>query len=391
MSDINLIESLITNYCTFRFSYAGQETTRIDKEKFLNYFSIVSWQDLSESEKSAHKYMNCSACYSRNRIKIYTLFKRNAKELKRNTYDDREPLLNAALKKAKDAKTVDSARKNAMDFIKEMESTVGRLEETWGEGSVQKLVSHEHDQALVKEVLTAVGRETADTTNNGILANNLSYNQHNAVRHKNMLSNDNKENQPTAKPYVIKHDRFKFDHKQVHEDITQELQQKGKVKWAELARKHSVLHLDGKPASNGNQVLKAFAVDKGLIEANEQKRTRRTKRKLDVRGLKVDLSLIYPTQDALKEITRSKIALGIWDIGTPIVPITLQYKKINNHGIIHTSTMTLSGRTFSLQKIMDRTLREHEKAGILRKCYPLTEDITTARADLATKGVYKND
>ena len=59
------------------------------------------------------------------------------------------------------------------------------------------------------------------------------------------------------------------------------------------------------------------------------------------------------------------------DSGTPIVPITLDVIKINKGGNLVKGKLTTRGRTYSLQKIMDRLLHIHEKAGYLCDPFPL--------------------
>ena len=49
----------------------------------------------------------------------------------------------------------------------------------------------------------------------------------------------------------------------------------------------------------------------------------------------------------------------------PIVPITLDVIKINKGGNLVKGKLTTRGRTYSLQKIMDRLLHIHEKARYL--------------------------
>ena len=152
-----------------------------------------------------------------------------------------------------------------------------------------------------------------------------------------------------------------------------------------MSRIFPVLQQDGRPASNGNTVLKQFAIDESLIAPTESVRQRRCKRKIEMRGLKIDLSKIFPTDQALKDVTRQKIAAGVWSVGTPICPITLQYKRVEN-GQIATRDLTIHGRTFSLQYVMDRTLRWHEERGLLRPPFTDDYDVKRALSELEQKG-----
>ena len=63
--------------------------------------------------------------------------------------------------------------------------------------------------------------------------------------------------------------------------------------------------------------------------------------------------------------------------------------KIDKGGNLVTEKLTTQGRAYSLQKIMDRLLHTHEKAGYLRDPFPENGNITDIKKELEAKGEYK--
>ena len=136
-------------------------------------------------------------------------------------------------------------------------------------------------------------------------------------------------------------------------------------------------------------MLKAFAIREGLVADDGMSWERRVKRKLDIEGAILNLPDVFPTLDILTSDTKEKIKSGEGDIGTPIVLIELRVKKVNAQGKVETVTTQLYGRAFSLQQIMDRTLKKVDAAGLLRPLYPEDSDITQVLEDLSKKGNFK--
>lgn len=106
---------------------------------------------------------------------------------------------------------------------------------------------------------------------------------------------------------------------------------------------------------------------------------------MDIDGIKLCISELFPTDQ--KSITKASILRGDFDIGFPIVPITLRHRMIGKNGESATKDVVMCGRAFSLQTIMDRTLVEQEQAGTLRQPYRKEADIDEALRDLRTKGM----
>ena len=238
------------------------------------------------------------------------------------------------------------------------------------------------DQEKMKRILKSVGKEITERYNKAILKNNKSYRGVANVRRDTTL-----EVKDNTKKSVINQERFDFNRHAVKEDIVKTTASGKKPVWLDLARRFPVKRPDGELAKNANEVIKMFAISEGLHQPAIIQRTRRGKRKIEVEGVEVDLTALFPTDQALKTLTREKIAAGIIDIGQPVVPITLRYKKITN-GKIETVTVTMYGRAYPLQTIMDKTLRDHSKEGFLRPPFPPDYDINVALTELAAKGMF---
>jgi hypothetical protein len=213
----------------------------------------------------------------------------------------------------------------------------------------------------IKNTVDTVGEAIASDTNKVILSNNLSYRSMANVRKKNVLE-DKKEQ--TTKRYEIKHDNFLFD----REAVKVELGVTPNPVWSHLAERFVVFQQNGKPAMNGGQVLKAYAIDEGLCAPlPDTVRARKVNRRIDVDGVNVSISKLLPHDDKLKGQTKNMILSGEMDIGTPIVPITLHVRKYNKiqKRMVRTE-VRLEGRAYSLQSIMDKSLKEQEQEGMLR-------------------------
>ena len=101
------------------------------------------------------------------------------------------------------------------------------------------------------------------------------------------------------------------------------------------------------------------------------KRTSQSNRRPELDGVKFTISNTLPNAYQLKHEIIEQLVRGDLDSGTPIVPITLDVIKINKGGNLVKGKLTTRGRTYSLQKIMDRLLHIHEKAGNLCDPFPL--------------------
>ena len=101
------------------------------------------------------------------------------------------------------------------------------------------------------------------------------------------------------------------------------------------------------------------------------KRTSQSRRRLELDDVKFSISIMLPNAYLLKHKITERLARGDLDSGTAIVPITLDVIKINKGGNLVKGKLTTRGRTYSLQKIMDRLLHIHEKARYLCDPFPL--------------------
>lgn len=62
------------------------------------------------------------------------------------------------------------------------------------------------------------------------------------------------------------------------------------------------------------------------------------------------------------------------------------HKSVNANGNLTTKIVTTHGRTFSLQKILDRTLLDQEEANMLRPPFPADGSLQQILKDLNANG-----
>lgn len=366
-------------FFNYRINYVDSK----GRDKFLEYFSITSWAELTPTEKSKHRYENCQACLHPPHGQMYRLLRRNSKVVIKESqaYDDIEYII-------KTSTTAEGSFEIVKDrFNEHVEAKYGKpfeFPETATTPRTDGHISTADKSAIATSMMKAIAPQIVEPMNEAILGGDLSYKGiSNLRRHLGL-----EQQTPKHKPKNIRPDIYDFDKEGVAASING-MAADGKVNWLELSRRHPVKLLCGKPALNGNQILKQYAIQEGLYQVDEncKPRERRSKRKLDVGdGVTISLADMLPTDQALKGVTREKIASGEWDIGTPIVPITLYLKKLNKEGDIERSSVTIHGRAFSLQKIMDSSLQDAENLGLLRKTYPVTYDIQKALKELEAVG-----
>ena len=365
--------TLYYHYC--RFSYQSRQAR--DKHIFLNHFTRLAWYELSDVERESHSFYNCKACLQPSHHDIYTLLRRNSHAKSEENIIPADLHTDIVkLTESSDPTSAQEAVNNVITSVNQYNNIKHGLEQMERARSKSK-----PEQELVTKVIKEVGREITDRYNSSILKNNQSYRSMANIRRDITLTIT--EN---AKPSVIKHERFGFDRVAVKAHITEMSEAGIKPVWVDVARRFPVRRPDGELAKNANEVLKRYAISEGLYQpATATPRSRRGKRKIEIEGIEIDLSAIFPTDQALKSLTREKISAGIIDIGQPIVPVTLSYKRILK-GKIETVVVTMYGRAYPLQTIMDKTLRDHSKEGFLRRPFPDDYNISTALSELAAKG-----
>ena len=345
---------------------------------FQNHFSMVSWIDLPEVEKQQHQFRNCKGCLLPQHHDIYIDYRKNQVPQICNPSDSISSLAQTSATKEEYIKKISAAA--------DIESQA-----RWGSpASLNTSTANKENccqQAkaeIVKKTASSLKDALKEQTNRAVLRRGLSYNQFVNWRRD---STHDETLEPKRKQYKANPDSYQFDEAAVKKDIEAAIESGAKkINFSKLSRDHTVLKGGGTPASNGNQVLKAYAVREGLVEDSGTPRERRAKRKLDIDGTIINLPDVFPTLEDLTNDTKQKIDSGEWDVGTPIVPIQLRVKKVNSNGKVETLTTTLYGRAFTLQQIMDMTLKRIDAAGLLRPLYPHDSDINKVLKDLTQKG-----
>lgn len=233
--------------------------TNKDKDRFLRHFDMNNWEDLPVEEKLTHQFSNCGACSSKHRETYYTL-RRNMKTL------------------------------NIIQLL-----CVGECK--------NHIVTKEKEN-LIKVTFGAIAEPPVSTSNTTVPANNVSFRIFQSIRMTNTL-----EKLPIRPSYKIKHDRFLFDRAGIKKAISDMSATGEKVNFSKLSRDFPVHQQDGKIASNGNQVLKEYALDEGIIQPDTkvEKRERRGKRKLQVHGTAFSFASTFPSDQQIKQETQKKL------------------------------------------------------------------------------------
>ena len=307
---------------------------------------MLAWDNLSVEEKHRHKFQRCQECLTLTHGFVYGMLRKNQSAF------PGKYAVPAAPDAAPDAAPV-----------------------------LNQMVDKEN---LIERTLNMISEVTVPSIHTTALAHDISMRTLQNVRAKAAL-----ESCATNRPlYELKPENYIFDRDVARHTITAISEGDNKLNFAQLARDIPVYLSNGKLASNGNQILKQFAINDGLLEKpdEEKRKDRRGKRMLELDGVKFSITALYPTKDQIAQQTRDKIARGELDIGVPIVPITLECLKINEKGELELQSITTHGRAFGLQRILDKLLRQHEEFGLHRQPYEENGDINAIKYQLRERG-----
>lgn len=348
--------------------------SKTDKEEFIDHFNLESWTRLTAEEKSMHQLKNCERCKRKPHQRVHIKLRPNSQSHHRPVETFFSDILSSKMNK-----------NNCSKFITDKIEPV--FQQRYGSSylsTVQQRSIDENTAHVAKKTIAAVGASIAKSTNTAVLAHNVSYRTMTNFRRELTL-----QSKPLNKtPYKVKHESFIFDRDVVEKHLREQVKsgETASIVWSELARTNPVTQQNGKPALNGPQILKSFAVELGIIQLSTTQRKRRSLREIEVDGVKLSFSKLFPTDSQLKAITRECVLRGEIDIGFPIVPIKLRYRTIGANGNTSTHDIEMFGRAFSLQKLLNSSLTDQEKAGALRKPYPNDSNLDEALNDLKSKG-----
>ena len=150
-------------------------------------------------------------------------------------------------------------------------------------------------EEIIRGVLAVVGQFAFGSAHTAAMAHNVSMRtMQNLRREVALVKCEN-----TKPIYELKSENYVFDRELTKEHIEATIEANGRPNFSELARSFPVFLRNGKIVSNGNQILKQFAIDEGLFEQpdKENRRQRRWKRML----------LSQLSQDSLTKKTIYKI------------------------------------------------------------------------------------
>lgn len=360
----------------FLFSFFRKSFNKPEqKSMFLEYFGLVSWTGLAPPDQKQHVLRDCQSCLHKRNTEIYQTLRKN-RAIGGCDVDEVLSIIKLARTTSSSICAKKIVEKLNPPFLEKF--GVAFDEALW------KSQSDEQRKGSITATANSIGTVLSDNTNKAVLCHNVSYRTISNVREKIVLHDRTRDDAP-KKRYVINHESFEFD----RERFTAALcGYTSAPVFTHLAEQFPVRQSDGKLATNGPQVLKAYAISKGLVPPLPEKlRERKVNRKIDVEGVKVNIARLFPTAMKLKELTRNQIECGDLDIGTPVVPITLHVRRYEKETkTLVRSSVTLTGRSYSLQKIMDKSLKEQTHEGLLRQPYRADYSIQRAKQELQSKG-----
>ena len=345
--------------------------------EFNNCFKKSEWDKLDHDTKLKHSRKSCNICPN---IPEWYNFKKNSKA----PAVIRE--LDAGVRRA----MAEASRRGKEAVMKDLNNVVNPVfQREFGCNLEQMVISSSN---VVQNTVNQLGDFMVDKTLSSTLTNQVSFRTVRNFRRNICFNTPSKS--PVKKTRscstVFKHENFVFDRQRVAEALRSVGDRK--INWSELARRFPV-RKEGNDniVKCGPQVLKSYAISaKLIIEHKISPRIRRSRRKLNISGQSVTISNLFPSNQKLTARLKAQIRDGDIDIGKNVVPVTFKYKVVDSEGKLIMKEVTMNGRSFDLQSILQRSIQHHEKLGLLRKPYPEDYSLDQATTELRNLGKLRN-
>jgi hypothetical protein len=373
----------LQKYVTNEKYYKGYNKSH-EKSRFVEGFSLQSWEKLSHSEKSRHSLEDCKPCSFENELSmLHTSFGKDRQEAVSLCHE----MTNILIKKSGQPKSIKGSRNVAKTIINAIKPV---FEEKTGHNFTQ-IIAHslnltpkqkpeeKRKQATNKirnsHEKTTTSQREGDADLNYFLASGKSYREHDRDRFATgFVSSEQcatevqgrlqKENQKIVKPkpHHGPFQSYEIDDKAVSEALST-LPDDRPINWTRLAKETNVT-VKGKTPGNAGQVLKQYAIYKGL-HSNKMEYLRRIRR----RKKRINSKLTIPTQrsaKAFKTIIKSHLAKKKLYIGDKIAPKPFKTNFLNKEGELEEKTTQIHGRKLPLPKIIQDEYHRLDKAGVIR-------------------------
>ncbi len=331
------------------------------RSEYETRFSTTNWKALTLQAKQEHSLSNCVAC-SKELLDLQEAFPA------RPTYVvTASPLVSLPEQQT-------SSRRVERQLGRRV---LGELDQLWHDRFDHSLTSalpamvpqanlthkktkierKREDRIRKRNIVVNINRQLSENITLNVLAEAESLSSYNRKRHAMSFK------RPETPPKKAKlHSPKEDNHKWSHEDaltLLQNIPTNQKVNWSATARTLGI------PSKNAGQVLKEFAVSRGVDVARlehrdspQPPRLRRKKKKLP--GGEISIPTLPSTSEIVTERDHL-IETGELSIGEPCSPYTLTKSVVTPEGNVETRLVQISGRKIPLRELRSTFLKSQEK------------------------------
>ncbi|KAK3107278.1 hypothetical protein FSP39_010990 [Pinctada imbricata] len=360
-----------------------------ERSRFVEHFSLQSWEKLPYSEKITHTYTNCNPCQL-----LHSEYSSLHKSYSSSNIPSACKSLGESISALQTNRSM--SQKTGLQVIKSIVNVIQPVVEKNLNIQFPKDVSScispsfttmRDTTTVMKNVSSSISASLVadDTDVSHFLALNKSYSQHDKERiAMGFISTQEAESEKIsrlekeAKQKVQKkvhHGKFEsyiFEKDAVLQEV-RNYPAGRPVNWTRLARNYNVT-INGKTPDNAGQVLKAFCKSQGVkteqfniakVEScrDIQRRTRRRKKRIGKTRLSVPVQRsAKKIKNAIKTMCQNKQI----DLGKKVVHKSLKENKINKNGMIEETECKLYSRKIPLTAIIDSEIKRFNDAGVLR-------------------------
>ncbi len=331
------------------------------RQHYLDVFSIETWKNLRDQEKSQHTLLTCHVCA--------TLYKDTQEAFPLKPMYEVSPALEEIYTAPGSSKKQEAkVTRKALEAINTHH--VKKFGKTIIQSAIQvcpeEKVQRKPTALEKKQTRRRILRQVRDRENEClrqrsfavVFSENESLSSYNRKRKATYL--ESPQVPKKARSHIPQLSQVSWDTQSVLREL-QTLPDGSKVNWSEIARTHGV------PGGNAGQTVKEFArqngIDVSALDSHPTScRVRSQKRKLPGGEISVPCS---PTLSVIKKQRNALIADGTLLLGQPCAPHSLTWWTIEN-GKLQEKVVQVYGRKIPLLLLRERLLRQHEQFMRLR-------------------------
>lgn len=374
----------IQNYVTDA-KYYKKNNMNGERKQFVEFFSLQNWAKLSKTAKQGHSITDCRACtYDLHSLSsLHLSYSRELKDAINNCQDMTESFLNSTgTKTMTGAINIVKAMVNTMKPIFEKKTGQNFTDAISKSLNLTPKLTSEEKRKQNKEKLqnsheklkTTLSQDDFDV--NYFLSSGKSYSQHERDRLAAGFTSKEESAAAQKKNQNVKnkkhHGPFQSYHinQEALENELENMPSNRPINWTRLAKKINVVtKKENTIPLNGGQVLKQFAISKGInlkkfsTNGTEQlRRVRRSKKKI---GYRLSIPSMRSAK-VFKRIIKRNIQSKKFDIGEEVAPKFYKTNFINSDGDLQEKTEKIYGRKIPLKTIISNEVNRLEKGGVVR-------------------------